>query len=130
MRRLWLWGPVVAYMALIFYESSLSVAPLPSAVSDKLAHALGYGLLGALTARAMAGGFPRPLTVGAAAVSLLVTIGYAVSDEWHQRFVPGRSADVNDLAADAIGAVVAVGAFWACGILWQRLAHRAPRREF
>ena len=124
-----MWGPAVAYMALIFYQSSLAVAPLPSAISDKVAHFLGYGLLGALLVRATAGGFPRPVTRTAALVSIAIAVLYAASDEFHQRFVPGRTADLDDLGADALGAVAAAIIGWACGILWPRLAHRAPRRE-
>lgn len=129
-RAVWLWGPVVAYMAVIFYESSLHAAPLPSAISDKVAHAIGYAVLGALAARAVAGGFPLPLSATGAALSLAIAVGYGATDEWHQRFVSGRSADVADLAADAVGAALAVGAVWACGIIWPRLAsRRAPRRD-
>ena len=122
MRRLWLWGPVIAYMAVIFWESSMPSAPLPSHVSDKLAHAIGYALLAVLVARAMAGGFPRPLSTAAGVTSIVLATLYGASDELHQRFVPGRSADVNDIVADATGAVLAVIAVWACGILWPRVA--------
>ena len=38
---------------------------------------------------------------------------YGFSDEIHQRFVPGRVADVRDLIADTIGALVGVGVVWA-----------------
>jgi VanZ family protein len=118
-------------MAVIFYESSLTEAPLPGGMSDKLAHATGYGLLGGLVARAMAGGFPAPIGVSSAIASLAISILYGASDEWHQRFVPGRTADLRDLLADAIGAAVAVGVVWACGILWPRLAERwTPSRDF
>ncbi|HLE20188.1 MAG TPA: VanZ family protein [Vicinamibacteria bacterium] len=30
-------------------------------------------------------------------------LAYAVSDEWHQRFVPRRSASLEDLAVDCLG---------------------------
>jgi len=123
-RRLWLWGPVLAYMALIFYQSSMTTAPLPGGMNDKLAHASGYALLGLLVARAVAGGFPSPLDAHLAAISVAITVLYAASDEWHQRFVPGRTADLADLAADTVGALAAVGAAWACGILWPRLTER------
>ncbi len=129
MRRLWLWGPVIAYMAVIFYESSMTNAPLPPHWSDKFAHAVGYALLGGLVARAVAGGFPRPLTALSAFVSVGIAVLYGASDEWHQRFVPGRTADLHDLAADAIGAVVAVSVVGACGILWPRLADRLAQRR-
>ncbi len=111
-------------MAVIFYESSLTEAPLPGGMSDKLAHAMGYAVLGGLVGRAVAGGFPLPLSVSSAALSVAISVAYGVSDEWHQRFVPGRTADVHDLFADAIGAVTAVLIVWACGILWPRLADR------
>jgi len=111
-------------MAVIFWESSLTTAPLPGGMSDKVAHAMGYALLGGLVARAMAGGFPVPFSLWSGAGSVAITVLYAISDEWHQRFVPGRSADVQDLLADAIGAVVAVSFMYACGILWPRVAHR------
>jgi VanZ family protein len=117
-------------MVVIFVESSMSVAPLPGNVSDKVAHAFGYSLLGALIARAAAGGFPRPLASHAAVLSVAMAVLYGASDEFHQRFVPGRSADVADLIADAVGATIAVAAVWACGILWPRLAPRwTPRRD-
>jgi VanZ family protein len=129
-RRFLLWAPVAAYMALIFYQSSLTSAPLPGGMNDKLAHASGYAVLGALVSRAVAGGFPRPLSRGAAGLSLAVSILYAASDEWHQRFVPGRTADLLDLVADAAGALAAVGVVGACGILWPRLSERrAPSRD-
>lgn len=123
-QRLLLWGPVVAYMALIFWESSLPSAPLPGGVSDKVAHAGGYALLGALVGRAVAGGFPAPLDARRVLMSIAIAGLYGASDEWHQSFVPGRTADVADLAADLAGASAAVLLVWACGILWPRLARR------
>jgi len=130
MRRLWLWGPVVGYMAVIFFESSMTAAPLPGGMSDKLAHALGYAVLGGLVARAMAGGFPLPLNGWSAMLAIAICVLYGASDEWHQRFVSGRTADVRDILADAAGAAAAVALAWACGILWPRVArHRAPYRD-
>lgn len=130
LRRLWLWGPAIAYMAVIFYESSLTDAPLPGGMSDKVAHAMGYAVLGGLVARAVAGGFLLPLSLVSALLSAVISVVYGATDEWHQRFVPGRTADIRDLLADTIGAVAAVGIAWACGILWPRLAgRRAPSRD-
>ncbi len=108
-------------MAVIFYQSSLTNAPLPRAVSDKVAHAVGYGVLGALVVRALVGGFPRPVNAAAAVIAVVMSVLYGVSDEWHQSFVPGRTADVSDLVADGTGAAIAVCVAWACGILWPRL---------
>ena len=113
-----LWGPVAAYMAGIFVVSSISVVPsLPGGMSDKLAHALLYAGLGALAVRALARG--RWAGVGSLALagSILLATLYGVTDEIHQRFVPGRQCDVVDLAADAGGAAAAAAALWAWSII-------------
>lgn len=36
----------------------------------------------------------------------LFTVLYAISDEWHQSFVPGRSAEVSDVLIDSSGALL------------------------
>jgi len=55
---------------------------------------------------------PRPVILLAVALlAVLASTVYGVTDEVHQRFVPGRTADLLDLAADAVGATIAaVGA--------------------
>ena len=40
-------------------------------------------------------------------VPVLFSIFYAITDEWHQSFVPGRSAVYSDVAIDSIGIVIA-----------------------
>ena len=112
-----LWAPVVVYMGAIFFVSSLHSAPLPSGLSDKPAHALAYVGLACLVARALAGGLPPRMTRMDVVVGLALTILYGASDELHQWFVPGRSADVADVLADAVGAAVGLIACWAWGIL-------------
>jgi VanZ family protein len=104
-------------MAAIFTVSSLSDVPLPSGASDKSGHALAYAGLGVFVVRAFAGGLPRRVTPGVALAALALTIGYGASDEIHQAFVPGRTADVADLYADAGGAIAATAACWAWGII-------------
>jgi VanZ family protein len=47
-----------------------------------------------------------------ALVTLLLAVGYAGLDEWHQSFVPLREARVRDVAADAMGAVLAQSLVW------------------
>lgn len=109
-------------MAVIFYVSSLTEAPLPEGMSDKAGHGLGYASLGLTVVRAVAGGLPRPITVRIALVAIAICIGYGASDEWHQSFVPGRTAEIADLFADATGASVAAAVCWAWGILCSRPA--------
>ncbi len=40
------------------------------------------------------------------------TVLYAISDEWHQSYVPGRSAGVNDVMVDLIGVFLALIVFF------------------
>jgi VanZ family protein len=106
-KRLVLWGPVVLLTGLIFYVSSLpDPGPLPSSVSDKSAHFWAYAVLGALWMRALAGGVPPGVTRGRFITAVIATALYGASDEFHQLFVPGRSAELADLAADAAGGLV------------------------
>jgi VanZ family protein len=103
-------------MAAIFYISSIPDIALtePLAISG---HSIGYFALAVLVVRALAGGLPRRIGVRIAAVAMLVTVAYGVSDEFHQSFVPGRVADAYDLLTDAIGALAGTIACWAWGII-------------
>ena len=40
--------------------------------------------------------------------SLALTMLFALTDEWHQSFVPGRQFDLRDLALDLVGVVAAL----------------------
>jgi VanZ family protein len=90
---------------------------LPSGVSDKVGHSFGYVGLGLLVTRAVAGGVPRRITWAQALMAVLLTTAYGATDEFHQRFVAGRSAELADLYADACGAGVAAALTWAWGII-------------
>jgi VanZ family protein len=103
-----LWAPVALYMALIFAASSVSHPPdLSTSIGDKGAHGLLYSGLAALMVRALAGGW-QPFGGGIGLAAVAYSILYGATDEIHQLFVPNRTADVKDLAADAVGAAVAV----------------------
>ena len=110
---MWLWGPVAAYMAAIFLESSVSQVPeLPTGVTDKDAHGLLYAGLAVVMLRALAGASWRRVTIATSVVAILLSAAYGASDEFHQRFVSGRTADLLDLAADTAGAAAAVAVVW------------------
>ena len=116
-RPLLFWGPVVVYMAAIFYVSSLSQPPLPPGFGDKPSHSLAYTGLAITIVRALVRGLPARVGAATAIGAVLLTIAYAVTDEFHQSFVPGRSMDVYDLYADAIGAILGTVVCWAWGII-------------
>ncbi len=106
MRFISLWGPVLAVMAVIFTASGISDpgAP-PGGMSDKTAHFLAYAALGGALMRALAGGRAAAMTVRRLLLATLLATLYGVTDELHQHFVPGRTPDLLDVAADAGGAI-------------------------
>ena len=103
MRR---WSPPIAWAAVILTLTSIPApefAPVGAFAfpgADKLVHAVLYGVLGALLARAVGATAPRR----ALGRVLLGVVLFAVVDEWHQRFIPGRSAEMLDIVADLSGA--------------------------
>jgi VanZ family protein len=117
--RAWLWGPVVAYCALIFGLSSMSSVPtIPGVVVwDKLAHAVLYLGLGVLLTRALSNGAVGPGWWPVVFAVIGLSGLYGLSDEFHQLFVPTRQFDLKDLAADVVGAGLGAGAWWLWGIL-------------
>jgi VanZ family protein len=116
-RAAWAFFPALAYAGLIFYLSSRSdpLPFLPPAFfqQDKLLHAAEYAVLGALLVPALrlAGVRPRLALLGA----VLLASAFGASDEIHQSYVPARSADAADWAADTVGA--AIGASLAAAFL-------------
>jgi hypothetical protein len=103
------WLPAIALCAIIFWQSSYATPDiLPKwPYQDKAFHGGVYGLLAALWVRAFSTvrGFHgrRRLLLWTGIV--LATL-YGLSDEWHQSFVPARTADAADLLADFCGSVV------------------------
>jgi len=109
----WLWGPVILMMALIFAASSIpNLRRLPGGVSDKSGHSIGYAMLAGVLLRAFAGGRLRGVTWTRGLLAIVLATGYGITDEFHQLFVPGRSADRYDVLADCIGATLGVALGW------------------
>ena len=107
-------------MAMLFVFSSFSKLPTPpGGLSFYHAHIAAYAGLGALSTRAAAKGLHQ-VSFRAALVAILISSLYGVTDEYHQLFVPGRTFDVLDMAADAFGSVVGAGAMWAWSIIRRR----------
>ena len=120
-RWLFLWGPAVAQMVLIFAISSLHEAPLPPSVTDHEGHSLGYAILAALMFRAFAGGSWKGVTWRSGSLAVVFSVVYGLTDEFHQRFVAGRTAAWDDVQADGYGAVIGaafVGILYIINRLW------------
>lgn len=43
--------------------------------------------------------------------TMLISLVYAISDEVHQLFIPGRSGEVGDVMIDSLGAAVGLGVY-------------------
>lgn len=97
----------LALMALIFALSSLTVSGGEHSawelVLRKLAHFSEYLGLTLLWAWAL-----RPFSDRAVPIAAAISLLYAVSDEFHQTFVPTRTGTPRDILIDAIGVAVAL----------------------
>jgi VanZ family protein len=103
------WLPVVAYLCIIQVLGSQKDLQVPMLIpnADKLVHTFEYGTLGFLLARAWRVSFAtfEPLRTAMLAAGIGVCVG--ATDEFIQKFVPGRTSSVNDLLADATGLLLA-----------------------
>lgn len=112
------WGPPLAWMAAIFFLSSVpDISDLPGGLSAPAGHFIGYAVLSLLLARALAGGRFTAVTWPAALAAVILSTLYGLSDEWHQSFVPGRRADPFDVIVDALGAGSGAAVAWAWSII-------------
>jgi len=97
----------LAWMALIFTLSAQPSMQVPTLFlyQDKVLHFLLFGVLGFFLALLVMSDGSRPTLWHMLVVSLLV-MGYGGLDEFHQSFVPGRTPDILDLAADTTGGLL------------------------
>lgn len=126
------WAPIIIWMALIFAAStdlmsaehtSRFIEPFlrwlrpgisPDTIARahfyirKAAHVSEYAVLAALFYRALVNTLCAGRAVAAAAIVLLFCAAYAASDEFHQSFIPSRTASARDVAIDVSGALLAV----------------------
>jgi VanZ family protein len=106
-----LWAPVVLWACVIFALSGVPDLGTGLGTWDlvlrKLAHACEFAVLGGLLLRALRD----------ERAALAAGIAYAISDEVHQHFVPGRIGSPVDVLIDSAGVAVGV-------LLWLR--YRAP----
>jgi len=136
------WLPALIWMALIFsasadshsYErSSLFVEPflhwlfpqMPEVqvkeihlLIRKCGHLTEYAVLALLLWRAVRRSVkndPRPWIWREARLVLLIVALYAASDEFHQIFVPTRTAQVSDVFIDTAGGAASLLALWIIG---------------
>ena len=102
------WLPPLLWAAVIFTFSSLR-NPVVSQffvwdyIAKKIAHVTEYAILFLLILRATKKNW---------ILSILLTIAYAVTDEFHQSFIPGRTPAIYDIGLDTSGANIAGYIIW------------------
>jgi VanZ family protein len=99
------WATVLAWSAVIFALSAIPGSRVPGRFGT-LAHFIEYAVLASLLYAALR------LDVSAKwalILSVLLSSGYAVTDEIHQSFVPLRVPDRLDWAVDTVGAMFGAG---------------------
>lgn len=102
------WTLVILYTAGICVASSVPGNDLPQLkMSDKLLHALAFGGLTILICRALRLQKPAWSQRTVAVLGILATVAYGCFDESHQSFISERRAELSDLAADGVGALLA-----------------------
>lgn len=106
MKFLKFWLPVFIWCGVIFYFSSIPNLETPWGIGDfilrKSAHITEYFILTFLLYRALGGYFC--LSSGNLILwSFMLALLYAVSDEAHQAFVPGRGPTIIDIFIDTTG---------------------------
>jgi VanZ family protein len=95
------WAAPALWAAVILTLTTVPSVPAPPvAGADKAAHLLLYGAFAALSLRAAWSGGPSVRRLLAVALAIAV---FGALDEWHQLYIPGRSADVRDWFADVTG---------------------------
>ena len=141
------WLPVILWMSLIFGMSTDVGAPRHTSrflrpilrwfnpnVSDetirsiqlgirKAAHVTEYAVLSLLVWRARrkpVRGDSRPWNRADALFAFAIAVLFAISDEWHQSFVPSREGHLRDVLFDSSGAALGLLAAWGFG-RWRRV---------
>ena len=101
--------PIVLWSGFIFLLSNQPVLPGPQLytwdfIFKKCAHIFVYFVLFLLVNRGISIHFDGKSKKSY--LALLFTIVYAMTDEFHQSFIPGRSSTIRDLGYDGLGMII------------------------
>lgn len=109
---------VGSLFSVLFHGLSAHEIELMHGLVRKLGHISEYFILTVLLVRALRKENNGEMSLRHYLISLAIAVLYAVSDEFHQIFVPSRTASAVDVLIDSGGAIA--------GILW---SHRRNRRK-
>ncbi|UOQ85158.1 VanZ family protein [Gracilibacillus salinarum] len=105
--------PVLSPIVFHYHHSEVSVAALGvegfiEFIVRKGAHFVVFLTLACLFYIAMRKSFPLSVPKLVAVIAFLLTVLYAISDEWHQGFTAGRTPYAGDVMIDSAGALVGI----------------------
>ena len=103
--------PMLLVMGAIFFLShqpgnELHLPAFPG--SDKVAHCIAYTVLGLTVILAHKKKSWLEKTRNVSLTTVLATLLYGISDEFHQYFIPGRYPSIADIVADTLGGLITV----------------------
>lgn len=106
----WYYLPILIWASLIFFLSHQPVLPGHTVfqldfVIKKSGHIFVYAVLFFLIYRALV--YNKLTTIQGTIICLLISCTYALSDELHQSFIPGRTASLRDVLFDCLGMMLA-----------------------
>jgi hypothetical protein len=109
------WFPPIIWAILIFSFSSKSVPTTSEVywqdfVIKKTAHIIEYAIFSVLIYRGFINSGVNQKQ--ARLYSVLLAIIYALTDEFHQSFTPGRQPRIRDVIIDTIGAGLGIYSLW------------------
>jgi TRAP-type uncharacterized transport system fused permease subunit len=110
------WLPVACWLLVIFFFSSLPAITVSTIdwrdfVIKKTIHLVEYAILLALLYRAIKQNLKNDLPK-TAMLALIFTVLYAISDEYHQSFVSGRTSTFRDVLIDTAGSLLSLTLIW------------------
>jgi VanZ family protein len=105
----------LVYAVLILIVSSIPDLKTPQLgfeYQDKLYHFIEYGIFSAFLFFALLNSSRDFLRKNVLMISLLIGASFGILDELHQKFIPGRQADILDFTADFVGIALIQVCFW------------------
>lgn len=143
-RKILSWSFVILWMALIFYLShqpatqsnglSTSITEKVIEIVEKIApnldidirsfnhiirknaHFFAYLILGVLTSNGLRNS--KVEDKRGLIIAIIISVLYAISDEVHQLFVPGRGGQVKDVIIDSTGSLVGIALYYKSRIFY------------
>ena len=101
-------APAILYLIVIFMVSAIPAADIRPFTDDRIAHFVEYFILGGLLLIAAASFGPIDRSVKLVGAAWMFGALFAISDEVHQKFVPGRQASWNDVLFDVLGLTASI----------------------